>query len=304
MNPIEFMTYIMSDYTLRTVTLGTAVLGMVSGALGCFAVLRRRSLLGDAISHASLPGIALAFLLTGSKATFVLVLGAAFAGWLGMLLVLSIVHYTRIKEDSALGMMLSVFFGFGMVLLAFINRLPTASKAGLQKFLFGMAATMLESDVITMAVLGLIVFAMMIIFWKELKLLSFDADYCTSLGFPSGSLDILLTSLIVIAIVIGLETVGVVLMSAMIVAPASAARQWTDRLHIMVGLSALFGAISGVCGALLSGMIPHLPTGPTIVLIITAIFLVSLFFAPKRGIIFRWLRVRRQHRMIRAGTSA
>lgn len=295
MNILEFLQLALTDYTLRTVILGTTVLGMVSGALGCFAFLRRQSLLGDAISHAALPGIALAFLATGSKSTLILVLGAAFSGWIGMLLVMTIVRYTRVKEDSALGMMLSVFFGFGMVLLAFINRLPSARKAGLQKFLFGMAATMLEDDVIAMATLGLLVFGLMFLFWKEFKLLSFNPEFGATLGFPIRALDTLLTAMIVTAIVIGLEAVGVVLMSAMIVAPAAAARQWTDRLYMMVLLAAIFGAISGISGALLSGMIPNLPTGPTIVLVITTIVLFSLVFSPKRGLLSRWIR-RRQMR--------
>ncbi|PIE35345.1 ABC transporter [candidate division KSB3 bacterium] len=296
---LEMIYAALSDYTLRTVILGTAILGMVSGALGCFAFLRRQSLLGDAISHAALPGIALAFLLTGSKTTLVLVLGAALSGWIGMVCVMSIVRYTRVKEDSALGIILSVFFGFGMVLLAVINRLPTARKAGLQKFLFGMAATMLEEDVIAMAVLGLIVLGLMLLLWKEFKLLSFNPEFGATLGFPIRAMDVLLTALIVTAIVIGLEAVGVVLMSAMIVAPAAAARQWTDRLHIMVLLASMFGALSGICGAVLSGMIRHLPTGPTVVLCMSGIVLFSLVFAPKHGIFFRWMSRRRVRQDVR-----
>jgi manganese/zinc/iron transport system permease protein len=287
---LDYIMTIWSDYTLRTVILGTAILGMVNGALGCFAFLRRQSLLGDAIAHAALPGIALAFLLTGNKSTIVLILGAAFSGWIGMLLVMAVIQQTRIKEDTALGMMLSIFFGLGMVCLTFINRLPSASKAGLQKFLFGMAATMLESDVIAMAVLGIIALGFMVLFWKEFKLLSFNAEYGQTLGFPTRLLDIMLTALIVVAIVIGLEAVGVVLMSSLIVAPAASARQWTDRLNRMVVLAAVFGACSGIFGALLSGTISRLSTGPTIVLFATSIFLISFVFSPKRGLLFSWLK--------------
>jgi manganese/zinc/iron transport system permease protein len=168
----------------------------------------------------------------------------------------------------------------------------------LQKFLFGMAATMLEEDVIAMATLGLIVFGLMLLFWKEFKLLSFNPEFGATLGFPIKTLDILLTAMIVTAIVIGLEAVGVVLMSAMIVAPAAAARQWTDRLHLMVLLAAIFGAVSGISGALLSGMVRHLPTGPTIVLCITTIVMVSLVFSPKRGLLFRWIRRRQIYKDI------
>ena len=281
------------DYTLRTVALGSAVLGIVSGALGAYAVLRKQSLLGDAMSHAALPGIAIAFLLTGSKASLVLILGAAIAGWIGTLFIMSIVRLTRIKFDSALGLVLSVFFGFGLVLLTIIQKMPNANQAGLDKFLFGQAAALLERDVITMGILGSIAIITMMVFWKEFKLLSFDPDFGATLGFPMRLLDILLTTLIVLAIVLGLQTVGVVLMSAMIVAPAAAARQWTDRLGTMVFLSSIFGALAGIVGALLSSSIQRLPTGPTIVLCISAIVIVSLFFAPRRGLVWNWIRVRR-----------
>ncbi|MBA2352620.1 MAG: metal ABC transporter permease [Burkholderiales bacterium] len=280
------------DYTLRTVALGAALLGLVSGALGSFAVLRRQSLLGDAISHAALPGIALAFLLTGSKETLVLVLGAAIAGWIGTLIVMSIVRTTRIKQDSALGIVLSVFFGFGLMLLTYIQKQPQASQAGLDKFLFGQAATLLASDVIMIAALGAIVIVVTLLFWKEFKLLSFDADYAASLGLPVRAIDIVLTSVIVIAIVTGLQTVGVVLMSAMVVAPAVAARQWTDQLGAMVALAGMFGLLAGASGAIVSSAVERLPTGPTIVVCLSLAVLVSLLFAPKRGVVWRRFRKR------------
>lgn len=290
------------DYTLRTVALGSAVLGIVSGALGSYAVLRKQSLLGDAISHAALPGIAIAFLLTGSKQSLVLILGAAIAGWIGTLFVMSIVRSTRIKFDSALGLVLSVFFGFGLVLLTIIQKRPDATQAGLDKFLFGQAAALLERDVITMAVLGAIAIFIMMIYWKEFKLLSFDSDFGATLGFPMKFLDTLLTTLIVLAIVLGLQTVGVVLMSAMIVAPAAAARQWTDHLGTMVFLSSLFGASAGIVGAVLSSSIPRLPTGPTIVLCISVIVVVSLFLAPRRGLVWNWFRERRNRGRLQVET--
>jgi manganese/zinc/iron transport system permease protein len=287
------------DYTLRTVALGSATLGIVSGALGAYAVLRRQSLLGDAMSHAALPGIALAFLITGSKETLVLILGAAAAGWIGTLLIMSIVNTTRVKYDSALGMVLSVFFGFGIVLLTLIQKKPDAAQAGLDNFLFGQAAALLERDVITMASIGAIALVAMMIFWKEFKLLSFDPDFGASLGFPMRFLDILLTTLLVIAIVIGLQTVGVVLMSAMVVAPAAAARQWTDRLSLMVVLSALFGALAGISGAMISSTTVHLPTGPTIVLCVSTTVVISILLAPNRGLAWKWIRSHRNNRKLR-----
>lgn len=289
---------IFSDYTLRSVALGAAILGVANGALGSFALLRGQSLLGDAISHAALPGIALAFLLTGSKASIVLLLGAAAAGWVGTLLVSAIVRNSRIKQDGALGLVLSVFFGFGLVLLTWIQRIPTASQAGLDKFLFGQAATLLSRDIQTIAALGGIALVLLMVFWKEFKLLSFDPEFGATLGFPARALDILLTSLLVVAIVIGLQTVGVVLMSAMVVAPAAAARQWTDRLGVMVALSALFGALSGVGGALASSAVTRLPTGPTIVLFLTGVVALSLLFAPNRGLVWGWVRERIHRRRL------
>jgi manganese/zinc/iron transport system permease protein len=289
---MEFLGDLFGNYTLRTVGLGAAFLGIVNGVLGSFAVLRKQSLLGDAISHAALPGIALAFLLTGSKATIVLLLGAAAAGWVGTLLVMNIVKNTRVKYDSALGLVLSVFFGFGLVLLTYIQRMPVASQAGLDTFLFGQAATLLARDVATIGILGAAVLLIVLAVWKEFKLLCFDPDFALSLGFPVRGLDVLLITLLVTSIVIGLQTVGVVLMSAMVVAPAAAARQWTDRLGAMVAISAFFGALAGVGGALVSSLAARLPAGPTIVLCLTAIVIVSLLAAPNRGVVWKWARER------------
>lgn len=296
----DILRELFSDYTLRTVALGSAALGIVSGALGSYAVLRQRSLLGDAISHAALPGIALAFMLTGSKSPLVLVLGAAAAGWLGTLALMAIVGYSRVKEDAALGMVLSVFFGIGLVLLTFIQKQPTASQAGLDRFLFGQAATIVVNDVLIIAVLGAAAIATSVLFWKEFKLLCFDPAFAASMGFRVRLLDILQTSLLVIAIVIGLQTVGVVLMSAMVVAPAAAARQWTNKLGVMMIIAASIGALSGVTGSVVSATTAGLPTGPTIVLCLTAIVLLSLLFAPGRGLLWSAFNYARNRTAIRS----
>lgn len=287
------------DYTLRTVALGAMALGGASGALGSFAVLRRQSLLGDAISHAALPGIALAFLLTGSKATLVLVTGAALAGWIGTLVVMTIVRETRIPEDAALGVVLSVFFGLGLVLLTFVQRRPDAAQAGLDTFLFGQAATLVGRDVMTIVVIGGVAVLSAFLFWKEFKLLSFDPEFGASLGFPMRGIDVLLTTMLVLSIVIGLQTVGVVLMSAMIVAPAAAARQWTDRLGVMVLLAGAFGAAAGLVGAVVSSTARGIPTGPAIVLAVSTLVLFSLFLAPRRGLLAAALARRANRRALR-----
>ncbi len=296
---MDLLQSIFTDYTLRTVTLGTGLIGLISGALGCFAFLRRQSLLGDTISHAALPGVVLAFMLTGSRAPIVLVIGAAISGWLATVLIINIVRHTRIKEDSALGLALSVFFGIGIVLLTIVNRSPNASKAGLNNFLFGQAAALVQRDVVTIAIIGLIVFGLMVFFWKELKLLTFDSEFAASLDFNTRRLELILMSMIVFAIVIGLQTVGVILMSAMIVAPAAAARQWTDKLELMVLIAAFFGALSGMTGAVISSLGTGLSTGPVIVLVMTAVAALSLLFAPARGIVWTNINMRRKGRRLR-----
>ncbi len=284
------------DYTLRLVALGSGVLGATSGALGSFAYLRRQSLLGDAVSHAALPGIAIAFMLTGSKAPLVMMLGAALAGWAGTLVVRLVVRRSRVPFDSALGIVLAVFFGLGLVLLTHIQKRPDAAQAGLDSFLFGQAASLLRQDVVTMAALGAVALLILALAWKEFKLLSFDPDFAASLGLPVKRLDGLLTLLLVVAIVIGLQTVGVVLMSAMIVAPAAAARQWSRRLAPMVALAAAIGVFSGVAGSVASSLVPRLPTGPTIVLVLSVVVIGSIVAAPQRGLLWRYLRLGRLHR--------
>ena len=287
------MTALLTDYTLRVVALGAGVLGATAGALGCFAYLRRQSLLGDALSHAALPGIALAFLVTGSKAPLPIMVGAGVAGWLGTLAIGLVVRRSRVPADSALGMVLAVFFGVGMVLLTVIQRRPDAAQAGLESFLFGQAASLLRADVIVMAALGGGCLLVLALLWKELQLLAFDSAFGSSLGRPMGLLDGVFTLLLVIAIVIGLRTVGVVLMSAMVVAPAAAARQLTTRLGPMVAVAAGIGVAAGVSGAVLSSVVPRLPTGPTIVLVLSSIVLLSLILAPRRGLLWRRVRLRR-----------
>ncbi len=286
----EYFSLVFNDYTLRTITLGTAILGAVTGMLGSFAVLRKQSLLGDAISHAALPGIAIAFLITGTKDTNILLLGALGSGLIGTFWIRGIVKKTHLKSDTALGLILSLFFGFGMLLLTFIQKQPNANQAGLDKYLFGQAATLVESDVWLMAIVtGLCVFVLLL-FWKEFKILLFDADYTKTLGFNTKTIDVLITSFIVLAIVLGLQTVGVVLMSAMLLAPAAAARQWTNSLSKMVVLAAIFGAFSGVFGTAVSASQNNLSTGPVIVLVASVFVVFSFIFSPSRGLLFKQIR--------------
>lgn len=285
MNLQDYFSLVFSDYTLRTITLGTAILGAVTGMLGSFAVLRKQSLLGDTISHAALPGIAIAFLITGTKDTNVLLLGALVSGLIGTFWIRGIITKTHLKSDTALGLILSLFFGFGILLLTFIQKQPNANQAGLDKYLFGQAATLVERDVWLMAIVTGICVLVLLLFWKEFKMLLFDADYTKTLGFNTKFIDVLITSFIVLAIVLGLQTVGVVLMSAMLLAPAAAARQWTNSLSTMVFLAAIFGAFSGVFGTAISASQNNLSTGPVIVLVASCFCYIFIYFFTRSWLI-------------------
>jgi len=289
----EYIDLVFTDYTLRTITIGTGILGAICGMLGSFAVLRKQSLLGDAISHAALPGIAIAFLIIGTKNSSAFLLGALISGMIGTFWIRGITRKTHLKSDTALGLILSLFFGFGMLLLTYIQKQPNANQAGLESYLFGQAATLLESDVWLMIGVTGVSLIVLLLFWKELKLLLFDANYTKTLGFNIRFLDILITSFIVIAIVLGLQTVGVVLMSAMLLAPAAAARQWTNNLSVMVILASIFGALSGIIGTGISASNNNLSTGPVIVLVAGVFVLVSFIFSPGRGLLFREIRFRK-----------
>ncbi len=285
-------------FTARNVLMGATLLGVVGGVLGSFALLRRQSLLGDALAHAALPGVCIAYLLTRTKSPGPLFFGALVAGVLGSLLILGVVRYSRVKQDSAIGIVLSVFFAVGIVLLTYIQKLPYGNQSGLDKYLFGQAATLMPRDLVLMTVLGTVVLVAVGLFYKELKILTFDREYGASLGFPMQRLEILLTLLLVVVVVVGLQTVGVVLMVATLVTPAAAARQWTERLGVMLLLAATIGGASGAVGALLSASIPRLPTGPVIVLCSSAVLVASLILAPERGLLWAALEHRRLVRRI------
>ncbi|MEM6454986.1 MAG: iron chelate uptake ABC transporter family permease subunit, partial [Acidobacteriota bacterium] len=288
------------SWSARNVLVGASLLGVVGGVLGCFTLLRRQSLLSDALAHAALPGVCLAYLLSGgSKQPLVLFAGALVAGLIGAFVVLGVVRWSRTKEDAAIGIVLSVFFGVGIVLLTAIQRMPIGNQSGLDKFLFGQAATLLPRDVALMATLGAIVLTLVIVFFKEFALLSFDADYGASLGLPMRRFEQLLTVLLVIVVVVGLQTVGVVLMVATLVTPAAAARQWTERLSVMLVIAGAIGGGAGAIGALLSARVAQLPTGPVIVLVSSAVLLASLLFAPDRGLLGAALRRRRLVQRVR-----
>lgn len=276
---------IFQDPNTQWILLGSMLLGLSSGVIGSFAYLRKQSLMGDALAHAALPGVCIAFMITGTKSILYFLIGAAVAGVIATFLIGYITRNSRIKQDSALGIILTVFFGFGIVLLTQIQHGDSGNQSGLDKFLFGQAASMIQSDVYTMAIISVILVALSFLFFKEFKLLSFDPGFAKGIGLPIMLLDQFIMLLIVTAVVVGIQAVGVVLMAALLITPAVAARYWTEKLHIMVILAGFFGALSGFAGTVISTMANNLPTGPLAVLSATAIFVFSVIFAPKRGVI-------------------
>ncbi len=291
-------------YLTLIVLLGTTLLGATAGVLGSFAVLRRRALMGDLLSHAALPGLCLAFLVIGGRHFLGMLLGALATGLAGVGLIILVCRWTRTKEDAALGIVLSTFFGAGIVLSSIIQNSPDGgSKAGLESYIFGQAAGMIQRDVWLIGIVAAAALLLVALLYKEFKLFSFDPGFAEVQGWPTLLLDITMMGSLAVVTVVGLPAVGVVLMAAMLIIPGASARFWTNRLGLMLVLSGLFGALTGTLGTLLSagalqrwtGIDPlafgqtdkNLPAGPLIVLSGTAIFLVSMFFAPSRGILAR-----------------
>lgn len=289
---------ILFEKTFWIIAIGTGLLGASSGILGSFAVLKNQSLLGDAISHAALPGIVLAYLLTGEKSSFMLLSGAIVCGIIGAYFVHDIVENSRLKTDTALGIILSTFFGIGMMLLTYTQTLEDANQAGLEKYLFGQASTLMQKDVYTMLAFLLPSLLLVFLLWKEIKLFLFDAEYGQILGLPMRKINLMITLLIVVIIVMGLQTVGVVLMSSLLLAPAAAARQWTNSLSKMLMIAASIGASSGVIGSYISATESNLPTGPVIVLLVSIMVFISLMFAPKRGLIAQYVSNKKQQKQL------
>lgn len=280
---LEELAALLRDPTVITVSLGALLLGLTSGALGTFAVLRRQSLLGDAMSHAALPGIVGGFLVAGGRSLPAMLSGAMITGLLAALLSLALTR-RRIKSEAALGAALGSGFALGVVLLSYVQRQPGAGGAGLEVFLFGQAAATLRSDLIVIGALALVCILTVVLLFARLKLVTFDPHFARAGGVPVAVYDALLTGLLALAIVIGLQLVGVVLMSALVVAPAVAARQLSGSLTTMFWLAGTFGALSALSGALLSAAVPGLSTGPVVVLVASAVVVLTLVFSKGRGL--------------------
>jgi len=288
-------TLLLEQYNTRLPVLGVAFLGATAGLVGSFLLLRKQSLLGDALSHATLPGIGIAFAIMSTmgfngKSLPVLLFGATITGLLGVLLVIGIRKTTRLKDDAAMGIVLSVFFGLGVAILKMVERIPGQSAAGLDGFIYGKTASMVWFDFILITVILIVTTSITIAILKELTLLCFDADFASAQGWPTLRLDIILMALVTSVTVVGLQAVGLILVIAFLITPPTAARFWTNRLGWMLVLSATIGAISGWLGVSISALHSNLPPGAIIVIAAAIIFLFSMIFGSARGLLPRYLR--------------
>jgi manganese/zinc/iron transport system permease protein len=294
---VDFFSF--SHPNIRTVTLGTVVLSMVSAVVGCFTYLRKRALVGDAVSHAILPGVALAFFIGQGKHPAFLLIGALLAGWIALLTIDGLVNNSKLKTDTAIAFVLSVFFGFGIFLLSIIQQKGTGEQAGLDSFLFGKAAGMTNLEVQTFLGVAALLVLLIVVFFHSFKLVAFNRDFAISLGAPVKLLEFLLATMTVLAITTGIQSVGVVLMAALLITPAAAARPFTNRLLPMLLLSALFGGFGGLIGSFVSYTQPQMPTGPWIVVVISFFAVMALLFAPHRGVLANFRRQWKNQQIIR-----
>ncbi|MFQ3670065.1 MAG: iron chelate uptake ABC transporter family permease subunit [Verrucomicrobiia bacterium] len=302
---------LLPDFNTRIVLAGVTLLGAASGWIGTFLLLRKRALLGDALSHATLPGIALAFCLMlslGGSGKWLpgLLLGAALSGALGCITILALRRIRKIDDDAAMGIVLSVFFGAGVVLLGWAQAQPGGSAAGLESFIYGKTASMVQADVLWITLLSALALLTSLLLFKELRLLCFDEAFGRATGWPMGRLDLILATLVTLVTVAGLQAVGLILVIAFLITPAAAARFWTHRLGSTASLAAIMGALCGAVGASLSALLPKAPAGAIIVLTTSVCFAFSLLFGTKRGLLPRWLEQHRQrqrmklHHLLRA----
>src|SRR5690554_1668559 len=276
------------------VLIGCALIGGGASVVGSFAFLRKQSLVGDAVAHSLLPGVALSFLLFEEKNLWVLFPGALIAGWLSLISIDLITNKSKIKSDTAIAIVLSVFFAMGIVLLTHIQQGEYGNQSGLESFLFGKAASMLPRDIYLFVMVDIILILAIVIYYPYLKLYTFDRDFAKGVGLPAKWLEFLLATLTVLAVASGIQAVGVVLMAALIITPAATARFYTKRLSNMLVLSLGFGMVSAVGGVLISYSAPSMPTGPWIVVILSFMAIMTFLFAPRKGIIHR-NQMRKQH---------
>ncbi len=290
-------------YNATLVTIGATLLGMAAGVGGTFLFLRKRALVSDAISHATLPGVGLAFmvmvLLGGDGRNLLgLLAGAALTAGIGLLIVHWLTTRTRLAEDAAIGAVLSVFFGFGIVLLTVIQSLNVGQQAGLEGFLLGSTAGMLRADAVIVAVSAGLTLVLVVLLRRPLTLASFDPEYAAATGQNVERTDLAMMGLVLAVTVVGLKIVGLILIVALLIIPPVTARFWTDRTDVVVLASGAFGGGAAYIGAAISAGVPDMPTGPIIVLAGFTLFVVSLLLAPQRGVLAAYLSHRRFQRRV------
>ena len=288
---MEAIIYFFTDPIAQKVIMGFAIIGAVSGVVGTFSFLRKKTLIADAISHSVLPGICLGFMFAGTKDPIVLLTGALVIGWISVWLIDYLSSTTKLSADTAIALVSTLFFAIGSVLLSVISKSQNAEQTGLKNFLFGKAATMTTFDIQVFTVVSIAIFVVVILFFKPFQLVCFNHEFAKSIGVKVKRMEFLLSILTVMTVAIGIQAVGVVLMSALLIAPAASARYWTNRLPIMIFLAALFGTFSSVIGVMLSTMKNNMPTGPWIVFSLFTFTLFTLLFAPHKG----WFSIKRRN---------
>ena len=290
MNKLE----VIFAYNTLIVLAGTMLLGIAAGITGTFLMLRRRALAGDVIGHAALPGVAMAFLIYASiapeagKSLPVMLLGGSVASALGMLAALWLRNVGRLPEDAVMAIILSTFFGAGVVLLSIVQASPTGAQAGLRDFIFGQAAAIRISDVTLLATITIATILISRLLIKEWALMCFDEGLARVLGYPIRTLDFLLMALVVAVCVAGMQAVGLLLIVALLIIPPTAARFWSDSIGPNIWLSALFGAVSATAGGIASALVPKLSTGAIIVVAAAIVLMFSILLGSKHGLLLRW----------------
>lgn len=292
---IDFFSF--KDPNVVYVVAGIIFINSSSALVGTFAYLRKRSLLADAVSHALLPGICIGFLFAGEKNMPALITGAFITGWISIYLVDLIVRKSRIKQDAAIAMVISFFFAIGIVLLTYIQKHGNGNHAGLDHFLFGQAAAISKYDVMLFAIVFVVILFAVVLLYKNLVILSFNPDFAQSVGIPVRFIEFFLTSLTVLAIAIGIQALGVILISALIITPAATARMWTHHLKKMILIAILISVFSGIAGSFVSYTRAQMPTGPWVVVILSLITFVSVVLAPK-GLLRKFIVRRRNENKI------
>jgi manganese/zinc/iron transport system permease protein len=289
---IESITYFFTDPIASKVILGVAIIGAISGGVGTFSFLRKKTLIADAVSHSVLPGVCIGFMFAGTKDPILLMVGALFFGWFSVWLIDYISSYTKLSEDTAIALVSTLFFAFGSVLLSIISKSQNAEQTGLKNYLFGKAATMTSFDIEVFSIVSFVILLVVILFFKPFQLVCFNLEFAKSIGVKVRRIEFLLSTLTVLTVAIGIQAVGVVLMSALLIAPAASARYWTNKLPVMLIIAAVFGILSGVLGVMFSTIKDNMPTGPWVVFSLFLFTLFTLLLAPDKG----WISIRKRNK--------